>query len=109
MAKGTGLPCGIHSRSRSLLTLDSTRRSNRKKNGITMEITPDHLVLLHWGWFHLNATIVYSWAVMLLLVVISRLAVGQVSRPVRSLWTQALEAVVSGLRDQIREISGGNS
>ena len=74
-----------------------------------MEVTPDHLVLLHWGWFHLNATIVYTWAVMLLLVVMSRLAVGQVSRPVRSLWTQALEAVVSGLRDQIREISGGNS
>jgi len=84
-----------------------------------MEITPDHLVLLRWGFLQLNATIVYTWAVMLLLMLASWLAVGRASRlasagqgagasPPRGLCTQALEAIVAGLRGQIREISGGD-
>jgi len=74
-----------------------------------MEITPDHLVLLRWGFAQLNATIVYTWAVMLLLVLASWLATRRVAwEEPRSVWTKTLEAIVCGLRSQIREISGGN-
>jgi F-type H+-transporting ATPase subunit a len=72
-----------------------------------LEITPDHLVLFHWGLFHLNATIVYTWALMLLLVVGAWLATRRLGpeRP-RGRWENALEAIVLGIRDQIREIGG---
>jgi F-type H+-transporting ATPase subunit a len=72
-----------------------------------MEITPDHLVLFRWGFVQLNATIVYTWAVMLLVVLASWLATRRLAwEEPRSLWAKALEAIVCGLRSQIREISG---
>jgi F-type H+-transporting ATPase subunit a len=72
-----------------------------------MEITPDQLMLFRWGWLQLNATIVYTWAVMLLLVLASWLATRNLPREgPRNPWTKALEAIVCGLRSQIREISG---
>lgn len=75
-----------------------------------MEITPDHLVLCRWGFLELNATIVYTWVVMLLLLAVSWAATRPLgaNRP-RSLWAQALEAIVSALRGQIREISGNET
>jgi F-type H+-transporting ATPase subunit a len=73
-----------------------------------MEITPDHLVLLRWGIIHLNATIVYTWAVMLLLVAGGWLATRRITVDgPRGAWQNALEAVVCGIRGQIREVSGG--
>ena len=72
-----------------------------------MEITPDHLVLFRWGLFHLNATIVYTWALMLLLVVGAWLATRRIGpEPPRGRWENALEAIVLGMRGQIREIAG---
>jgi F-type H+-transporting ATPase subunit a len=71
-----------------------------------MEITPDHLVLFRWGFLELNATIVYTWAVMVLLVGVSWLGTRLAPRFPR-LHT-ALEAMVAGLRGQIREIAGSD-
>jgi F-type H+-transporting ATPase subunit a len=74
-----------------------------------MEITPDHLILCRWGVLELNATIVYTWAVMLLLVTAAWLATRHVRvEGPRSMWTKALEVIVTALRGQIREISGDN-
>lgn len=72
-----------------------------------MEITPDHLVLFQWGFVHLNATIVYTWALMILLLVGAGLGTRHIrtDRP-GGRWQNALEAVVLTIRDQIREISG---
>jgi F-type H+-transporting ATPase subunit a len=74
-----------------------------------MHITPDHLLVFQWGYLHLNATLVYTWLLMLLLV----LAAGSASRTIgagggRSRWTSALEAIVASMRDQVREISGSD-
>ena len=33
-----------------------------------MTISPDALVLWRWGWLHINATLVFTWAIMALLV-----------------------------------------
>ncbi|HJT86953.1 MAG TPA: hypothetical protein VJ732_03830, partial [Bryobacteraceae bacterium] len=72
-----------------------------------MEITPDHLVLFRWGLLHLNATIAYTWIVMLLLVLGGWIATHRIgARGPRTRWEQALEAVVAGIRSQIREVSG---
>jgi len=72
-----------------------------------MEITPDHLVLFRWGFLYLNATIVYTWAVMFLLVLVSWIATRKLAMDgPRSGWATALEAIVSGMRQQVREISG---
>lgn len=73
-----------------------------------MEITPDHLVLLRWGMASLNATIVYTWIVMLLLLLVSLVASrGMRSDAPRGRWANAMEAIVAGMRSQVREICGG--
>lgn len=74
-----------------------------------MDITPDHLVLFRWGFIHLNATIAYTWAAMLILVIASWIATRRVgAESPRSPWAAALEAVVVAIRGQIREISGSS-
>lgn len=72
-----------------------------------MEITPDHLVLLRWGLFNLNATIVYTWALMVLLAAAAWLGTRHI-RPGApgGRWQNVLEAVVLTIRGQVREISG---
>jgi len=73
-----------------------------------MEITPDHLVLWRWGFLQLNATVIFTWAVMLLLVLAAWLATRKIAvEGPRSAWATALEAIVAGIRNQVREISGG--
>ncbi|MDO9501148.1 F0F1 ATP synthase subunit A [Falsiroseomonas sp.] len=70
-----------------------------------MEISPDSWILYDWRGWQLNATIVFTWLVMALLVlgswaITARLSEGEtVSR-----WQVMLEVVVSGIRDQIAEI-----
>ena len=71
-----------------------------------MNISPDSIVLWHWGFLHINATMVYTWVVMLLLVGGSRLITRRLSTgPEMSRWQNLLEVLVIGLRDQIRALS----
>ncbi len=78
-----------------------------------MHITPDHIVLWQWGWLHLNATIAYTWAAMLLLTLVSWLVTRRLADPdqPRSRWQNALEVIVQAIRAQIREIcpEGGDA
>ncbi len=75
-----------------------------------MEISPDSWILYEWRGWQLNATIVFTWAVMALLVlgswaITARLSEGEtVSR-----WQVMLEVVVSGIRDQIEEVGTDDS
>lgn len=71
-----------------------------------MEITPDHRVFFEWGFVHVNATLVYTWLVMLLLAVISWLSTRGIETVPRNRWGTALEAIVAAIRGQIREIAG---
>ena len=74
-----------------------------------MEISPDTWVLYEWQGLRLNATIVFTWGVMALLVLVSwaitaRLSEGEtVSR-----WQVMLEVVVSTIRDQIDEVGAAD-
>lgn len=71
-----------------------------------MHLTPDAIVLWHWRFIHLNATIVCTWIVMLLLTTVSALATRklELGEGVRSRWQNALEVIVEVMRGQIREI-----
>jgi F-type H+-transporting ATPase subunit a len=71
-----------------------------------MQITPDHAVYWQWGFAHLNATIVYTWAVMLLITMVSWLVTRRLEKADahRSRWQNALEVGVETARRQIHEM-----
>jgi F-type H+-transporting ATPase subunit a len=71
-----------------------------------MEITPDNITVLEIGGFAINATIVWSWVVMAILVVISLLATRNIKDDlVPTRWQNLLEAIIEEVRKQIRDIS----
>lgn len=70
-----------------------------------MRITPDQIVLWHLGLIALNATVVYTWGVMALLVGASALITRHLtSDATMSRWQNLLEVVVAGMRDQIEDV-----
>lgn len=74
------------------------------------DISPDQVVLFNPGGIELNATIVYTWVVMLLLVAFSWLVTrkfGTTKKISRS--QNLLEIIVTQMRSEIRDISGGKS
>jgi F-type H+-transporting ATPase subunit a len=72
-----------------------------------MRISPDTLVLFRWGPIVLNATIISTWAVMALMVLGSKLVTRGLTTETRfSRWQNLMEVLVTGIREQIREISG---
>ena len=74
------------------------------------QISPDQVVFFQWRWIVINATLVYTWLVMALLVFGSMLITRRLS-PGRSLsrWQHLLEAVLGGVRSELREISRDNA
>jgi F-type H+-transporting ATPase subunit a len=69
-------------------------------------ISPDQVVLWQWGIFSLNATLLFTWGIMVLLVTGSFLVTRRLSSGVRiSRWQNLLEIIVAGIREQIRDIS----
>jgi F-type H+-transporting ATPase subunit a len=70
-----------------------------------MRLSPDELVLWQMGLFHLNATMVSTWVLMIVLVLGSALATRTLSdSDERSGWQNLLEIVVTGIIDQIDDI-----
>ncbi len=78
-----------------------------------MPITPDHTVYWQWRFLQLNATLVYTWILMILLTAISWLVTRRLDHSDlrRSRWQNALEVIVEQIRSQIREIcpKGGDT
>lgn len=71
-----------------------------------MSISPDDIALLRWGPVVLNATLLGTWVVMLLLAVGSWLVTRQLTSGARvSRWQHVLEVLVVGMQRQIREVS----
>lgn len=70
-----------------------------------MTITPDTLVVWQWGPLKLNATILFTWLVMALLVGLSRLVTRRLTTDSRiSTGQNLLEVIVLAIRRQIREV-----
>jgi len=71
-----------------------------------MEISPDLVVMLRIGGIEVNATLLYTWLVMLVLTLGSWLVTRRLSTGVRiPRWQNLLETVVSGVRQQLDDIS----
>ena len=74
-----------------------------------MEISPDAIIIFQWNGIHLNATIVFTWAVMVLLIFISWLATKNLTiGPKISRWQNFLEVIVGYMRQQVKEITQQN-
>ena len=70
-----------------------------------MNLSPDEIIFWQYGFFKLNATIVFTWGVMGVLVVGSKLITCRLSQGLeRSRWQNLLEIVVSALEKQIEEV-----
>ncbi len=70
-----------------------------------MHLSPDAIVYWQFGLFKLNATIVFTWAIMLVLVVGSRLITRKLSMGLeRARWQNLLEIIVIGMSGQIADI-----
>ena len=70
-----------------------------------MQLSPDNLVFWQFGLFKLNATIAYTWGLMLVLALGSHLVTRRLSRELaRSRWQNLLEIIVTGIVAQIGEI-----
>lgn len=69
-----------------------------------MHLSPDEIIFWHHGFWVLNATIVFTWGLMLLLVLGSVLITGRLSTGLeRSRWQNLLEIVVLAIEKQIGE------
>lgn len=71
-----------------------------------MDITPDSIIYWQWQWINLNATIVFTWLVILILVLGSWLITRTLSiDPPLSRWQVALEIIIEQISQQIRDAS----
>lgn len=70
-----------------------------------MRLSPDEIIFWQYGFFKINATIVFTWVLMLLLTAGSLLVTRKLSQGLkRSRWQNLLEIVVTGIVKQIEEI-----
>ena len=70
-----------------------------------MHITPDLIVYWQHGFFTLNATIAFTWALMAVMVIGSALVTRRLSHGLaRSRWQNVLEMVVIGIAGQIEDV-----
>lgn len=70
------------------------------------QISPDQILIWEWWFIKLNATILYTWLIMAILVISSWLVTRKITSDIQTSRSQNfLESVVSTLRDQIREVS----
>jgi F-type H+-transporting ATPase subunit a len=70
-----------------------------------MRLSPDQMIFWQHGFLKLNGTIVFTWALMLLLAGGSRLITRKLSTGLeRSRWQNLLEIVVTGIEKQIQEV-----
>ncbi len=70
-----------------------------------MRLSPDEMIFWQHGFLKLNGTIVFTWALMLVLAVGSRLITRKLSVDLkRARWQNLLEIVVKGIEKQIEEV-----
>lgn len=70
-----------------------------------MSLSSDEMILWQHGFFVLNGTIVFTWGLMLVLVVGAKLITHRLSaQDTRSRWQNLLEIIVTGIAAQIEEV-----
>ena len=70
-----------------------------------MHLSPDEIIFWQYGFIKLNATIVYTWGLLLVLTVGAKLITRQLSTSLqRSRWQNFLEIIVTRMVQQIAEV-----
>ncbi len=70
-----------------------------------MKLSPDQTILWQHGYITINMTIVTTWALMLVMVLGSRLITRKLKADIRiSRWQCILEMIVTGMKNQIKEV-----
>jgi len=70
-----------------------------------MRLSPDEIIFWQQGFLKLNATIVFTWGLMLVLAVGSRVITRKLSTGLeRSRWQNLLEIIVTAIEKQIEEV-----
>jgi F-type H+-transporting ATPase subunit a len=73
-----------------------------------VRLSADELIFWQYGFFKLNATIVFTWGLMLVLAVGSKLITRKISTDMkRSRWQNLLEIIITGMEKQIEEVGLG--
>ena len=73
-----------------------------------MRLSADELIFWQYGFFKLNATIVFTWGLMLVLAVGSKLITRKISTDMkRSRWQNLLEIIITSMEKQIEEVGLG--
>ncbi|MFC1947860.1 F0F1 ATP synthase subunit A [Chloroflexota bacterium] len=73
-----------------------------------MHLSADELIFWQYGFFKLNATIVFTWGLMLVLTVGSILITRKISMDMkRSRWQNLLEIIITSIENQIEEVGLG--
>ncbi len=71
-----------------------------------VEISPDEIVFWKWGFVSINETIVFTWAVMALLVFLAWFTTRRLSvEPPISRWQNLFETLIGYMNSQIRGIA----
>jgi F-type H+-transporting ATPase subunit a len=70
-----------------------------------MRLSPDEIIFWQQGFFKLNATLVFTWGLMLVLAVGSKLITGHLSIGLkRARWQNLLEIIVIAIEKQLEEV-----
>jgi F-type H+-transporting ATPase subunit a len=70
-----------------------------------MRLSPDEMIFWQYGFLKLNATILFTWGLMLVLAIGSKLITRRLSRDLnRSRWQNLLEIVVTAIEKQIEDV-----
>lgn len=74
-----------------------------------MKLSPDETVFWQHGFFTINLTIVTTWALMIVLVIVSGLITRKLKTDIHiSRWQCILEMLVTGMKNQIKEVGLNN-
>ena len=74
------------------------------------QISPDQVIFWQWKFITINATLVYTWLVMAILVIGSWLVTRNLSSTIQSSrWQNFLEVVISGIKGEIDQVSKGEA
>ena len=70
-----------------------------------MHLSPDEIIYWQHGWLKLNATIVFTWALMFVLAAGAKIITRKLSTDLtRSRWQNLLEIIVTGMVKQIADV-----
>lgn len=70
-----------------------------------MHLSPDEIIFWQYGLFKINATIAYTWGLMFVLALGSKLITRKLAFGLqRSRWQNLLEIIVTGIANQIKEV-----